>query len=133
MTWLSPQRARQLQKRGLRDWITLLGQSSPGARLHAARGVTASVVPACPERSICNSVTYDDAATLAGALDELAEMYADAGIAAWTVWTPDDDADAIDILEAAGHVLDAKPMAMSLRLDAFEPPEVGDLDWDTHP
>jgi GNAT superfamily N-acetyltransferase len=133
MTWLSPQRARQLQKRGLRDWITLLGHSSPGARVHTAAGVTASIVPACPGRSICNSVTYDDAAALVGALDELAEIYVDAGISAWTVWTPDDDGDAIDILEAADHALDATPMAMSLRLDAFEPPEIGDLDWDTHP
>ena len=125
--------AAALQKRGLRDWISLLGVSSPSAHVFAAGGVTASVVPLCPERSICNSVTYDDAAALAGGLDELAAMYEDAGIAAWTVWTPEFDADAIDILEAAGHALDAAPMAMSLVLDEFEPIEVGDLDWDTDP
>ena len=133
MTWLSRERALELQQHGLRDWITLLGESSPGARVHSADGITASIVPTCPGRSICNSVTYDDAAALAGSLDDLAAIYEEAGIAAWTVWTPDFDADAIDILEGAGHNLDATPMAMSLRLDAFEPSDVGDLDWDTDP
>ena len=51
----------------------MLGASSPGARLFERDGVTAAIVPACPQRSICNSVTYTDAAALlAGALDELA-------------------------------------------------------------
>ena len=133
MTWLSQERALELQQHGLRDWITLLGSSSPGASVHSADGITASIVPACPGRSICNSVTYDDAAALAGSLDALTAIYDGAGIAAWTVWTPDFDADAIDILEGAGHHLDATPMAMSIPLAEFRPGEVGDLDWDTDP
>jgi GNAT superfamily N-acetyltransferase len=122
--------ALALQKRGLRDWITLLGESSPGASVHAGSGFTASIVPACPQRSICNSVTYEDAAALAAGLDELTAVYEDAGIAAWTVWTPEFDADAIDILEAAGHTLDGSPMAMSLELAGWDPPPIGDLHWD---
>jgi GNAT superfamily N-acetyltransferase len=133
MTWFSPERALELQQHGLRDWISLLGESSPGARVHSADGITASVVPMTPERSICNSVTYDDAAALAGGLDELAKVYEGAGVVAWTVWTPEFDADAIDILEASGHVHDASPMAMSLDLASFDAPSIGDLDWDTEP
>ena len=108
--------ALALQKRGLRDWISLLGESSPGASVHAGAGITASVVPTSPQRSICNSVTYEDAAALAAGLDELADVYEQAGIAAWTVWTPEFDADAVDVLEGAGHALDASPKAMSLEL-----------------
>jgi GNAT superfamily N-acetyltransferase len=133
MTSISRGRALELQKHGLRDWISLLGASSPAARVHSAGGITASVVPACPDRSICNSVTYDDAPALAAGLDDLAAMYEEAGIRAWTVWAPEFDADAADVLEAAGHHIDATPLAMSLRLSEFDPPETGDLDWDTHP
>jgi GNAT superfamily N-acetyltransferase len=133
MSPLSRERALALQKAGLRDWISLLGASSPGARVHSGGGITASIVPACPQRSICNSVTYEDAPTLAASLDRLAATYDDAGIAAWTVWTPEFDADAIDILEAAGHAHDGSPMAMSLELADWEVPEIGALDWDTDP
>ena len=133
MSATAREQALALQKRGLRDWICLLGASSPGASVHARDGITAAIVPACPGRSICNSVTYEDAASLAAGLDELAELYERAGIAAWTVWTPEFDADAIDILEAGGHALDAAPSAMSLELAGYEPPEPGDLDWDTEP
>jgi len=131
MSALSRERALELQKHGLRDWIELLGTSSPGARVHAPSGITASVVPMCPQRSICNSVTYDDAAALAGAYDGLAAMYERAGIEAWTVWVPEFDADAIDVLESAGHAVDGEPKAMSMRLAGFEPSEIGDLDWNT--
>jgi GNAT superfamily N-acetyltransferase len=127
---LSRERALELQQRGIRDWIALLGASSEGASLVRRGGVTASVCPACPQRSICSSVTYTDAGELAATLDELAAIYDAAGIAAWTVWVPEFDREAIAALEAAGHELDAAPVAMSLELAGFEPPEVGDLDWD---
>jgi GNAT superfamily N-acetyltransferase len=125
--------ALELQKRGLRDWIRLLGSSSPGAGVHAADGITAAVVPACPQRSICNSVTYEEAGQLAEALDPLAVAYDAAGISAWTVWAPEFDREAIEALEEEGHVLDGSPMAMSLDLTGFEAPDIGDLDWDTDP
>jgi GNAT superfamily N-acetyltransferase len=127
---MSREAALALQKRGLRDWVSLLGASSPGARVYARHGITAAVVPTCPERSICNSVTYDDAPALAAGLDDLTAMYEDAGIVAWTVWTPEFDQDASDILESSGHAVDGTPMAMSLRLTEFEPPEIADLNWD---
>ena len=63
-------------------------------------------------------------------LDELAAAYERAGVAAWTVWVPEFDPRRSTLLEAAGHKLDGAPMAMSLELADFEPPELGDLDWD---
>jgi GNAT superfamily N-acetyltransferase len=122
--------ALALQRRGLRDWISLLGSSSEGASLFERDGVTAAVVPACSPRSIVNCVTYTDPAVLAAALDELDSVYAEAGVAAWTVWVPEFDREAIDTLEAAGHRLDGSPRAMSLELAEFVSPEIGDLDWD---
>ena len=127
---MNRERALALQERGLHDWIALLGASSPGSRVWERDGVIASIVPCCPQRSICNSVAYADAERLGEALDELAAVYEDAGIAAWTVWIPEFDAEAIAVVEAAGHRLDGSPMAMSLELDRFEPLDLGDLDWD---
>ncbi len=125
------ERATALQKAGLRDWIAMLGAASEGASTFERGGITAAIVPACPQRSICNSVTYGDAAELAAALDELAAVYEAAGVAAWTVWVPDHDADAAALLEAAGHRIDGTPKAMSAELAELELPEVGDLAWDT--
>jgi GNAT superfamily N-acetyltransferase len=119
-----------LQRRGLRDWIAAMGAASPGARLFERDGVAAAVIPACPDRSVANSVTFSDPAALAGLLDELAEVYERAGVEAWTVWVPEFDAETIAALEAAGHALDGEPAAMALELDGWDPPEIGDLDWD---
>jgi GNAT superfamily N-acetyltransferase len=127
----SRDQALALQQRGLHDWVALLGSSSEGASSFERGGVIAAVVPACPQRSICNSVAYAGAGELGGVLDELAEVYERAGVRAWTVWTPEFDREAIEALEAAGHALDSSPMAMSLDLAEFELPEIGDLDWDT--
>ena len=128
---MNRERALALQKRGLHDWIAVLGASSEGARTLEADGVIAAIVPACPQRSICNSVSYESAAALGAALERLDAAYEDAGIAAWTVWAPEFDREAVELLESAGHVLDGSPMAMSVELDRFADVEVGDLDWDT--
>jgi GNAT superfamily N-acetyltransferase len=127
---MSRERALALQRRGLREWVALLGSSSPGAETWERDGVIASIVPRCPQRSICNSVAYTDASALTEALDELAEDYERAGVVAWTVWAPEFDGDAIGALEEAGHRLDGSPTAMSMELSEFEPLDLGDLDWD---
>jgi GNAT superfamily N-acetyltransferase len=127
---MNRERALALQRHGLRDWTALLGSSSEGASLFERDGVTAALVPACAQRSIVNCVTYTDPAVLAASLDQLDSLYAEAGVAAWTVWVPEFDREAIETLEAAGHKLDGSPRAMSLELAAFEGPEIGDLDWD---
>lgn len=120
----------ELQRRNLAAFIRLLGSASAGAFVVERDGVLASVVPAVPHRSVVNSVVYRDAASLAAALDEVASAFEKAGIAAWTVWVPEDDREAAAALEAAGHRLDAAPAAMVMDLERLPDPEPGDLDWD---
>jgi GNAT superfamily N-acetyltransferase len=122
--------ALELQRRSLRAWMGVLAERIDGAHLLEHDGVTGVVTPTLPERSIVNCVVYDDAQRLAAALPALAAGYDDAGVRAWTVWTPDVDADAIAALKAAGHRFDGEPAAMTLTLSEFEPLDPGDLDWD---
>jgi GNAT superfamily N-acetyltransferase len=94
-------------------------------------GVTAAVCPAIPHRSVFNSVVYRDPAALESALPELARAYDEAGVIAWTVWTPERDARARAALEAGGHVLDATPQAMAAPLDEVDAGEgASGLDWE---
>jgi ribosomal protein S18 acetylase RimI-like enzyme len=127
---LDRDRVLALQQRGLREWIDLMGTCSVGARTLELEGVTAAIIPATPKRSIPNSVSYTDAKALVRSLDDLAAAYAEAGVEAWTVWVPEFDAEAIEALTAAGHAFDGKPAAMALDQEGFDPPEVGELDWD---
>jgi GNAT superfamily N-acetyltransferase len=83
-------------------------------------GVTAAVVPACPERSVVNCVIYSEADALGACLDRLAAEYEQAGVHAWTVWVPERDTRAASLLEQAGHQLDARPAAMARDLRDFE-------------
>jgi GNAT superfamily N-acetyltransferase len=112
----------------MRAFFRLVGRASSGARTVERDGLTATVVPVVPERSVFNSVIYEDRAALAGALDELAEIYQRAGVRAWTVWVPEGDRASARLLEEAGNHLDARPAAMALTLDGVERPE-GLLDW----
>ena len=109
----------------LRVFIRLLGRSSDGAHVIELDGVIASVCPSVPDRSLPNSVIYESQEALIGALPELSRRYEDAGVQAWTVWTPEDDTDAIDALDRAGHKLDATPAAMTIDLTKLgEPPDI---------
>jgi GNAT superfamily N-acetyltransferase len=106
----------------------LLAEST-GGQAWERDGVVAAVVPAVPERSVFNSVVYSDAGALVDSIEELAALYDEAGVLAWTVWVPEDDGDAAAALERAGHDLDAAPRAMGMDLAAAEEPEMGELDW----
>jgi ribosomal protein S18 acetylase RimI-like enzyme len=123
-------RAQSLQRGSLRDCIELLATGSAGARLIEFDGVVASATPAVPERSIANSVSYEHAGELAAAYEELAAAFDEDGIRAWTVWVPESDSEAIALLEGRGHAFDGHPGAMTLDLAKFEPPALGDLEWD---
>jgi len=112
----------------LMSFIRLVGGGGTSQVLEPG-GVTASVVPSIPDRSIVNSVAYRDAKALEAALDDLAAAYEEAGIGAWTVWVPEDDRDVAALLEAAGHRLDATPTAMVADLTLIPDPDPGDLDW----
>ena len=123
-------RALRFQRASLRDYIELLARGSPDARLMRFPGVVATATPAVPVRSISNPVSYETVGSLADAYEELAAGFDQAGIDAWTVWVPRFDAEAIALLTGAGHRFDGSPAAMTLDLGRFEPPELGDLEWD---
>jgi GNAT superfamily N-acetyltransferase len=113
----------------MRHFCRLMGRASEGARLLERNGVAAAVVPACPERSVLNSVAYERSAALRGAYDDVAAAYAAIG-ATWTVWVHHGDREAAAFLESRGHVLDAEPAAMGRELDhVARPPEGALPDW----
>jgi GNAT superfamily N-acetyltransferase len=92
--------------------------------------VTAAIVPAVPERSVFNAVTYDDSDAVIAALPDLAREYDEAGIEAWTVWVLQGDGRVAGALKEAGHVLDATPEEMACTLNAAERPDPDPLeDW----
>ncbi len=122
--------ALRFQRASLHDYIELLANGSPDARLMRFPGVVATATPAVPARSIVNPVSYDTVDALADAYEELSAGFDQAGIEAWTVWVPKFDAEAIALLTRAGHRFDGSPAAMTLDLRRFEPPELGDLEWD---
>lgn len=123
--------AHAIQVRAMRDWLRWLGSASAGARTVERTGLTASVVPAVPERSIANGVVYERGDDLIAAYEELRAAYDDAGVAAWTVWVPDFDAGVVAELERRGHAFDGEPLAMVLELERLRAPDREDLDWDT--
>jgi GNAT superfamily N-acetyltransferase len=94
----------------------LIGERSPGGELFDRDGVLGAIAPSCPDRSFVNAVVYEDADALGAARDELQSAYEQAGVRAWTVWVPEADWAAADLLQSAGHVLDARPRAMTLEL-----------------
>lgn len=106
---------------GLRDEVEAFGSGHPDSRLIRREGLLASVTPATPQRSLFNSVYYEDPGTLRAELDALAETYEAAGIRAWTVWVPDEDRATADLLATRGHLLDAAPRAMALDLTDLAP------------
>jgi GNAT superfamily N-acetyltransferase len=122
--------AHAIQQRAFRDFFDVMASSSPEAGILEVGDVKGLVSPAVPNRSIPNSVVYRTAGGLRDALDELAAAYDEAGIAAWTVWAPDYDGEAIEILEGAGHEYDGQPAAMVLDLAELSERDVGDLDWE---
>ncbi len=110
---------RELRRRaiqGVRDEVEAFGSASADSFLIRHDGLTASVVPASPQRSLFNSVFYDDPAVLAEHVEELGQAYDSNGVRAWTVWVPDEDRDSAELLGGLGHVLDAAPRAMAMEL-----------------
>jgi GNAT superfamily N-acetyltransferase len=106
---------------GLRDEVEAFGSGHPEAQLIRREGLLATLVAATPERSLFNSVYYEDAEALFGELDALKQLYEEAGVRAWTVWVPDEDRETARRLAARGHLLDASPRAMALDLAELAP------------
>jgi GNAT superfamily N-acetyltransferase len=115
----------------MRVFYRLLGERSPGGEVFEHDGLLASIVPACPQRSIVNAVVYEAPGELADVRAQLRSRYERAGVRAWTVWVPESDEAARDHLHSGGHRLDASPRAMTLELSRLDPAEgERDLEWE---
>lgn len=115
---------RELRRRaiaGLRDEVEAFGGGAPDSLLVRRDGLLASLTPASPQRSLFNSVYYEDRVALADEVEGLAATYDSHGIAAWTVWVPDEDRETARLLADRGHMLDAAPRAMAMRLAELGP------------
>ena len=117
----------------VREFCRLMGGASPGARVVEFPGVVGAVAPVTPHRSLFNSVAYDSAGELEQALPRLADVYAEAGVEAWTVWVPEADERAVELLAAAGHRIDGDPAVMCMELRDLKAPRPTDLDLDPDP
>jgi ribosomal protein S18 acetylase RimI-like enzyme len=116
---------------GMEAFFGLAGDTSPRGRTIRRDGLLASVCPEMPQRSVFNSVVYRSTPELRAALGDLASAYAIAAVAAWTVWAPERDAAARDLLQRSGHRLDATPQAMAAPLDEIDlAGGAGGLDWE---
>jgi GNAT superfamily N-acetyltransferase len=115
---------------GIASQLEVFSSGRDDSRAFKRDGVVASVVPACPARSLFNSVHYSDPVALRDALDELEELYAAAGVRAWTVWVPGTDRETADALSSRGHALDGSPRAMGVALAALgeAPPQPAGLE-----
>lgn len=92
--------------------------------------VTAAIVPKAPDRSVFNSVFYEDPERLLASLDRIGAAYEQAGVRAWTVWVPEADRVAAAGLERAGHVLDAEPRYMGMELSALNEAAAPGQGWE---
>lgn len=96
-------------------------------------GVQATVVPVSPSRSLPNAVLYDDPAAVIAGHAELSDVYARAGVRAWTVWVRPGDDDLAYELEQRGHRLDGTPMIMGTALEGLGLEAQATLDLDEQP
>lgn len=111
-----------------------LGSAGPGSHWRDVRpGVQATVVPSTPARSLPNSVLYTDAQGVLDAYDELVELYAAAGVRAWTVWVVPGDEELVAGLEARGHTLDGSPAIMVAAMGEVDLAQDGELRLDVDP
>ncbi len=100
--------------------VEAFGSGAADSKLIRHEGLIAAVAPASPQRSLFNSVYYDDPEALAARVDALAETYDSHGVRAWTVWVPDADRRSAGLLAERGHLLDAAPRAMAMELEGFD-------------
>src|SRR3954471_12711137 len=126
-----------MMARSMRRTSELVAQGARDSRVLQLDGVTAAITPAAPERSVLNGVVADDFARLPDQLDAIGAAYEAAGVRAWTVWVPEHETQARELLASRGHKLDATPAAMLLELDDLREPRGGPLapgdfstEWD---
>ena len=116
------------------EHLARVGRASEGAQaVDFPGGVRAAITPVRPDRSVVNGVAYTDTDALIAAIDDLARVYEEAGISAWTVWVPAEDRRAAEALAAAGHQLDGIPRDMGAPLDEMDLEARFELDLDPDP
>jgi GNAT superfamily N-acetyltransferase len=115
--------------RSMRGTAELQQRGAPDSRVLHLDGVTAAITPAAPDRSVLNGVVVEDFSQLGRALPELAAAYDAAGVRAWTVWVPEGEEAARELLAGARHALDASPAAMLLDLAELATAPVPEPDW----
>jgi len=98
------ERHRRSQREFLRQFGTYV-ESPHGS-------VLAAVTPAAPDRSLPNSVKTGGLADVVAALPALRELYAAAGIRAWTVWVQPEHGELRAALEAAGFAIETAELSM---------------------
>jgi ribosomal protein S18 acetylase RimI-like enzyme len=111
-------------------------RGSADARWVSWPDVGAAIVPASSERSLPNSVLYEDPAALLEHHEAIAAVYAEAGVRAFTVWVePEDEAALAPELEARGHVRDTAPVVQAAVLADLDLERLaaGELDPDPAP
>ena len=128
--------ATLLHRRRLSQMVAYraIGSASPGAVCNEVRpGLVASVVPVTPVASLPNSVLYLDPQAVLDGYDELSALYAQAGVAAWTVWVlPGDDELAAE-LQSRGHAVDGTPVVMAAGIEELDLDIGDDIDVDAVP
>ena len=122
MARFTPAELEQRVLDGLPHELELFGTSAESSRVDRVGEVIASIVPAAPDRSLMNSIYAPDPADLAGAIEELEEVYERASVRASLVWLPGGDELGPALLEQRGYVHDGSPRSMGLDLrDLREP------------
>lgn len=112
----------ELIRSGMPPFWRLIAEGSSGSTWENGE-VLAAIFPQAPDRSVFNSVFYEDGERLIASLGRIAAAYAEAGVRAWTVWVPEADRDTAAALERAGHVFDAEPRAMAMELTELRTPD----------
>jgi GNAT superfamily N-acetyltransferase len=125
----------QMMARSMRRTGELLARGARDSRTMQLDGVTAAITPAAPERSVLNGVVAEDFSKLPDLYATIAAAYDAAGVKAWTVWVPEQEVAARDLLAERGHKLDATPAAMLLDLGELREPRGGvasdfSTEWD---
>ena len=111
-----------LIRAGMPPLWSLMAEGS-GGTVRAEGDVVAAIIPRVPDRSVFNSVFYEDGGELIDSLEEIGAAYDEAGVRAWTVWVPESDTEVAAALEAAGHTNDAQPRAMAMATADLDKPE----------
>jgi GNAT superfamily N-acetyltransferase len=112
----------ELIRAGMAPFWSLLAERSGGS-VWTGDGIVAAIIASSPDRSVFNSVFYEEGEGLIASLDRIAAAYDEAGVRAWTVWVPEADRETAAALEEAGHVFDAEPRAMGMELSELRAPE----------